>query len=217
MTAVAARLKLRNWLQLRRFFVVNRAVERQLETTSGLISYSRYDRIRARCDRACLAHQDGDGAPSEGLHFVDHEMGHRAELHREQPGQRHRGGSVASLYSGMSLASQPTDDTFMSDGSVSSRGSHRSWWTASSHSTRTRSTYLDFVLRCLPRLCDRADPARLFSSFDALGSRRTSDALLATFFEVVFLCPISPTSISPFCHASTPAFPASRKIHANGS
>ena len=111
MTAVAARLKLRNWLQLRRFFVVNRAVERQLETTSGLISYSRYDRIRARCDRACLAHQDGDGAPSEGLHFVDHEMGHRAELHREQPGQRHRGGSVASLYSGMSLASQPTDDT----------------------------------------------------------------------------------------------------------
>ena len=82
MTAVAARLKLRNWLQLRRFFVVNRAVERQLETTSGLISYSRYDRIRARCDRACLAHQDGDGAPSEGLHFVDHEMGHRAELHR---------------------------------------------------------------------------------------------------------------------------------------
>ena len=110
MTAVAARLKLRNWLQLRRFFVVKRAVERQLETTSGLISYSRYDRIHGRCDRASLAHQDGDGAPSEGPHFVDHEMGHRAELHREQPGQRRRGGSVPCLYSVMCLASQPTDD-----------------------------------------------------------------------------------------------------------
>ena len=38
-TAVATRLKLLNWLQLRRFFRVNGAIERQLKDTSGLISY----------------------------------------------------------------------------------------------------------------------------------------------------------------------------------
>ena len=38
-TAVATSLKLRNWLQLRRFFRVNREVERQLKGTPGLISY----------------------------------------------------------------------------------------------------------------------------------------------------------------------------------
>ena len=38
-TAVATRLKLRNWLQLRRFFRVNGEVERQLRATPGLISY----------------------------------------------------------------------------------------------------------------------------------------------------------------------------------
>ncbi len=48
-TAVATRLKLRNWLQLRRFFVAYRAVERQLKATSGLISYSRHaDFLRLR-------------------------------------------------------------------------------------------------------------------------------------------------------------------------
>jgi hypothetical protein len=40
-TAIATRLKLRNWLQLRRFFRVVRAVELQLEDTPDLISYSR--------------------------------------------------------------------------------------------------------------------------------------------------------------------------------
>ena len=38
-TAVATRLKLLNWLQLRRFFRVNGAIERQLKDTPGLISY----------------------------------------------------------------------------------------------------------------------------------------------------------------------------------
>ena len=38
-TVVATRLKLRNWLQLRRFFRVNGQVERQLRDAPGLISY----------------------------------------------------------------------------------------------------------------------------------------------------------------------------------
>ena len=47
----------------------------------------------ARRDRADLAHEDGDGAASEGPHLFDHEMGHRADLHRKQPGKRRRRGS----------------------------------------------------------------------------------------------------------------------------
>ena len=38
-TAAATRLKLRNWLQLRRFFKVNGEVERQVRAAPGLISY----------------------------------------------------------------------------------------------------------------------------------------------------------------------------------
>ena len=41
-----------------------------------------HDRRRARCDCANLAHQDRDGAPSEGPHLLNDEMGYRAELHR---------------------------------------------------------------------------------------------------------------------------------------
>ena len=43
MTVVATRLKLRSWRNLRQFFRVNRAVERQLKADPGLISY----RLRA--------------------------------------------------------------------------------------------------------------------------------------------------------------------------
>ena len=39
-TVVATRLKLRNWLQLGRFFKVNGQVERQLKASPGLITYS---------------------------------------------------------------------------------------------------------------------------------------------------------------------------------
>ena len=39
-TVVATRLKLRNWLQLRRFFKVNGEVERQLKASPGLVTYS---------------------------------------------------------------------------------------------------------------------------------------------------------------------------------
>ena len=38
-TVVATRLKLRNWLQLRRFFRVNTEVGRQLKRAPGLIGY----------------------------------------------------------------------------------------------------------------------------------------------------------------------------------
>lgn len=41
-TAVATSLKLRNWLQLRRFFRVNREVERQLKAAPGLIGHWRH-------------------------------------------------------------------------------------------------------------------------------------------------------------------------------
>ena len=48
-TAVATRLKLLNWLQVRRFFRVNGAIERQLKDTPGLISYRlRADFLRLR-------------------------------------------------------------------------------------------------------------------------------------------------------------------------
>ena len=60
------------------------------------------------CDRADLAHQDGHGAPREGSHLVDHEMGHRAELHREQPGQRRRGGGAATGHNPATASSGPT-------------------------------------------------------------------------------------------------------------
>ena len=49
----------------------------------------------ARCDRANLA-LGSDGEPSQGPYLVDHEVGHRAELHREQPGRRRGGGSAAA-------------------------------------------------------------------------------------------------------------------------
>ena len=62
----------------------------------------------ARRDRADLAHEDGDGAASEGPHLFDHEMGHRAELHREQPGKRRRRGSSTAGYNPATASSSPT-------------------------------------------------------------------------------------------------------------
>ena len=67
-----------------------------------------HDCRRARRDRPDLAHQDGHSAPSEGPHLVDHEMGHRAELHREQPGQRRRGGGAATGHNPATASSGPT-------------------------------------------------------------------------------------------------------------
>jgi len=51
---------------------------------------------------------------------------------------------------------------------------------------KNRGSYLPFF-PCLPGDCARADAAALFSSSVASGSRRTFEALLATFLEVVFL------------------------------
>ena len=60
-TAVATRLKLLNWLQVRRFFRVNGAIERQLKDTPGLISYRlRADFLRLRF--STLSVWEGDEA-----------------------------------------------------------------------------------------------------------------------------------------------------------
>ena len=40
MTVVATSLKLRGWMQLRRFFKLNGAIKRQLNVSSGLLQYS---------------------------------------------------------------------------------------------------------------------------------------------------------------------------------
>ena len=44
----------------------------------------------------------------KGPHLVDHEMGHRAEPHREQPGQRRRGGGAATGHYPETASSGPT-------------------------------------------------------------------------------------------------------------
>ena len=48
-TAVATRLKLRNWLQLKRFFNINGEIKRQLKHTPGLLRYrQKADFLRLR-------------------------------------------------------------------------------------------------------------------------------------------------------------------------
>ena len=47
-------------------------------------------------------------ATNEGSHLFDHEMGHRAERHREQPGKRRRGGGAAAGHNPRTARSSPT-------------------------------------------------------------------------------------------------------------
>lgn len=72
-TVVATRLQLRGWRKLRRFFQVNRAVERQLRVDPGLVSY----RLRAdfiRLQFSTMSIWTGD-EPIDGFVWTGNHLG----------------------------------------------------------------------------------------------------------------------------------------------
>ena len=72
-TVVATRLQLRGWRKLRRFFQVNRAVERQLRADPGLVSY----RLRAdfiRLQFSTMSIWTGD-EPIDGFVWTGNHLG----------------------------------------------------------------------------------------------------------------------------------------------
>ena len=78
-TVVATRLKLRNWLQLRRFFRVNGEVERQLRDAPGLIDHRlKADFLRLRFSTLSFWETDqavgafvGSGSHREAMAIFD--------------------------------------------------------------------------------------------------------------------------------------------------
>lgn len=72
-TVVATRLQLRSWRNLRRFFQVNRAVERQLKADPGLVSY----RLKAnfiRLQFSTMSTWTGD-EPIDGFVWTGNHLG----------------------------------------------------------------------------------------------------------------------------------------------